>query len=163
MIGEGMPVQIRRCGTSTPVEKLTIGDLVYDPMNDNYHELIDILSRNVSADHGQGVCIRAGIFRPGIPSRDINVSLEQCIGVSISDNSRSSARIEFRPAHTIGSKFSSANRFYVLFPERSCCISVAGVILHLFDLTALIKGAPAPLRPPSSSASGTRQSYGGGQ
>lgn len=145
MIGFGMPVQVRRCGTSVAVEQLVIGDLVYDPLSDNYIELVDILSRGTAALGNRLVRLRADVLRPGCPSRDVLVSRQQCIGVATRTSAPDPMRLEFRPAHRLGEEVGVPTRLFALFPERSGCISVAGMLLQVQDMAALLAGAPAAM------------------
>lgn len=142
MIAEDMPVQIRRCGTTVPVQRLVIGDLLYDPLCDNYIEIHDILSRG-SAGLGHALTrIRAGRLGRDRPRQDILLSRRQPVALSDRTGAAGPARVGFGAALHLGEELRLETRLFALFPERPGCISVAGAILRLIDPSAL-SDAPA--------------------
>lgn len=137
MIAKGMPVQIRRSGTSVAVERLEIGDLVYDPLADNYIELIDILSRRSSLLATPLARLHTDMLGQGRPRRDLLLSRYQMVMVSTSSCSLRPASLEFEAAYRLGEEDRSATTLFALFLERTGCISVGGVVLRAFDPSSL--------------------------
>jgi hypothetical protein len=137
MIAKGMPVQIRRSGTSVPVERLEIGDLVYDPLIDNYIEIIDILSRKTTGLGDALTLLPAGRLGPDKPRRDLLVSRQQPIGRIARLDSTAPARLEFEAACRLGEEHMVPSLLFALFCERPGCISVAGAVLRVFDPSSL--------------------------
>jgi hypothetical protein len=137
MIAKGMPVQIRRSGTSVPVERLEIGDLVYDPLIDNYIEIIDILSRKTTRLGDALTLLPAGQLGMDMPRRDLLVSRQQPIGRIARLNTSAPARLEFEAACHLGEECRVPSLLFALFCERPGCISVAGAMLRVFDPSSL--------------------------
>lgn len=137
MIAKGMPVQIRRSGTTVAVERLEIGDLVYDPLADNYIELVDILSRHSSLLPTPIVRLRTDMLGLGRPRRDLLISRYQMVMVSTGSCASRPASLEFEAACRLGEEDRCATTLFALFLERTGCISVDGIILRTFDPSSL--------------------------
>lgn len=141
MIAYDMPVQIRRCGTTVPVQQLAIGDLIYDPLRDNFTELVDILSRKPAASQNPLVRIRADRITTGRPNRDLKVSRQQIVGYTEKTEPGGCARLQFCAAHLLGERSDETTCLYVLVPERPSCICVAGALLQIADPAVLARQA----------------------
>ena len=155
MIATGMPVQIRRCGTSIMVDRLGIGDLVYDPVCDNYLEIVDILSRATAPLDHRLVRLRAGSLGTGRPSRDLLVSRQQPVGTVAPQGVAGPVRFGFGAARHLGEEVRIPSRLFALFAERPGCICVAGALLQVQDPAALHpagKAAPPHAPPPMGGA-----------
>jgi len=131
MIGQGMPVQIRRCGTSVLVERLSIGDVLYDPLADNYVEIVDILSRDSTRLGDQLARIRAGQFGRDCPRQDVILSRHQPVAYPDRAHGSGPYRLEFGAAHQLGEELRMKTNLFALFPERRGCICVGGAVLQL--------------------------------
>jgi hypothetical protein len=140
-----MQVRIRRSGTQVPVQSLVIGDLLYDPICDNYSEVIDILSRDSVGLGHRLVRIGANTLGQASPSEDILVSRQQPVARSDRPSATGPLRIAFGPAHQLGEELQLETKLFAIFPERPCCISVAGAFLRLVDPSALAQVAPSGL------------------
>lgn len=143
MIARDMPVQIRRCGTMVPVQNLAIGDLVYDPLSDNYIEIIDILSRETSLLAHRLARLPAGRLGQGLPRQDVFVSRSQPVAFTGRAEGRGAARLDFGAAHQIGDEMRLNTVLFAVLPERPGCINVAGAILRLLDPAAIETGPAA--------------------
>ncbi|MBL4919040.1 hypothetical protein [Szabonella alba] len=114
-----------------------IGDLVYDPVADNYIELIDILSRQ-STRLGHGlVRLPAGRFGPGLPQQDLLLSPKQPVGYPDRSPASAPTRLEFKAACRLGEEYRDSALLFALFSERPGCISVGGLVLQVFDTRSL--------------------------
>lgn len=133
MIAEHMPVQIRRCGTTVPVQRLVIGDLLYDPLCDNYIEIVDILSRDTQRLKHRLARIRSGQLGGDAPRQDVILSQHQAVACVGRSQPRGSHRLDFGAACDLGEEYRVETRLYALFAERPGCICVAGAVLQLAD------------------------------
>lgn len=88
MLTSGTKIQIRASGAQVCVDDLAIADLIYDPFQDAYCEVVDILQRTTFIDSSIGgstsyklrpVVIRAGAIGNKMPKNDITVSQAQCV------------------------------------------------------------------------------------
>lgn len=140
MIARDMPVQIRRCGTMVPVQNLAIGDLVYDPVCDNYIEIIDILSRETSRLAHRLARLPAGRLGPGLPRQDVLVSRSQPVAFTERAGGTGPVRLDFGAAHQIGEELRLSTVLFAVLPERPGCINVAGAILRLLDPAVMETG-----------------------
>lgn len=146
MIAKGMPVQIRRSGTSVAVERLEIGDLLYDPLADNYIELVDILSRHSSLLSSPLIRLRKDMLGQGRGQRDLLISRYQMVMVSTGANSSGQACLDFEAACNLGEEDRDATTLFALFLERTACISVGGFILRAFDPSCIGLATRGPKR-----------------
>lgn len=133
MIARDMPVQIRRGGTMVPVQKLAIGDVVYDPICDNYVEIIDILSRETSRLTHRLALLPAGRFGAGFPRQDVLVSRSQPVGFTRRPQGQGLPQLHFGAAHQLGEELRLNTVLFAVLPDRPGCINVGGAILRLLD------------------------------
>lgn len=137
MIAKGMPVQIRRSGTSILVEQLEIGDLVYDPIADNYNEIVDILSRTTMRLSHALTRVPAGRFGPGWRRQDLLLSRQQLVGWPDRSQASAPVRLEYEAACRLGEEHRVSTLLFALFSERPGCVSVGGILLRIFDPSRL--------------------------
>lgn len=82
MINKGSLVRVHKDGERRRVEDISISDFVFDPFTDEYCEIVDILSREVTYPTGRDhplypVEVHAGAVGPGRPDRTVWVSPSQ--------------------------------------------------------------------------------------
>ena len=97
MLTSGTKIQIRADGAQIRVDDLAIADLIYDPFQDAYCEVVDIwsgphlltilLAAAPAISCGPFV-IRAGAIGDRMPKSDITVSQAQCVLKTINPTSR---------------------------------------------------------------------------
>ncbi len=145
MIALGMRVQIRRGGAAIPVERLEIGDLIYDPLRDNYLEICDLLSRESGPPGHALIRIAAGAQGPGRPARDLLVSPQQPVA-TVAPQPAELSRPEVRlvPATRVGTPFRQPTRLFVVIPERTGFACVEGMVVALRDGAELFGEPRAP-------------------
>lgn len=109
MLTSGTKIQIRADGTQLRVDDLAIADLIYDPFQDTYCEVVDILRRTTFIDTGIGgstsqrlrpVVIRASAIGDQVPKTDIIISQAQCVLKTINRTSERLAA-DFAAASTL--------------------------------------------------------------
>lgn len=142
MIARGMTVQIRRSGAAVAIERLEIGGVIYDPLRDDYLEIVDILSRENALPGRALVRIGAGQRGPGRPRRNLLVSPQQPVAVTARPGASAMPELRFEPAWKIGTRMASPARLFVLVPERPCNACVEGVLLPLPDAAELFGALP---------------------
>lgn len=150
MISRGMPIQVRRCGTSVRVEHLSIGDIVYDPVRDNYLEIVDILSRDTTRLGNRLVRLSADSLTRNRPSSDLFISPQQIVGVPQKGHPAGHGWLKPEPACKLGEEVDILCELFAIFTENSGWICAAGVLLEVLDQRALL-GLSQPLPFPGSS------------
>lgn len=88
MLTSGTKIQIRANGAQICVDDLAIADMIYDPFQGAYCEVVDLLQRTTFVDNDiddstghklRPVVIRAGAIGDQMPKNDITVSQAQCV------------------------------------------------------------------------------------
>jgi hypothetical protein len=143
MLSQGLQVLIRDNGQRESVENLKISDLIFDPVEKQYVEIIDILAREICLEASSSplnpVTIKAGSVLPGRPSQDLLVSPAQTIvfpkiygtakypiitrlaASSFAENAKDSQTAE-----------PNRIKYFALFTENSQLMEVSGVFLETY-------------------------------
>lgn len=141
MIAQGMQIQIRRCGTTIPVERLVIGDVVYDPFTDNYLEIVDILSRSSASVSHQLTRLRKGVLGKDVPAQDLVVSRHQAVAYLQKAHDGKRLCMDVTAAHRLGEAIHYPTKLFALFPESTGFARVAGSVLKLTEVGELLSAA----------------------
>lgn len=129
MMSEGTLIQIRRCGTTAPIETLMIGDLVYDPILDNYNEIADMLSCQPDPQAGLIFTIAANSLSIGRPSSDLTVSRQQMLLAPPKGAAR--RRVEETTAGDVGHPAPGVHRLHLIVLERDAFVMANGTCLRV--------------------------------
>lgn len=147
MLTKGSPVLVREEGKRRNIEDISIGDFVFDPLANEYCEIVDILAREVAFSTGYDhplypVKLEKDSIRPGRPDRTVWVSQSQQIyyvprqksQTTIPELLRDEACIVARCFRNNDAqrKFSSV-WYYALFTETKQTLDVAGVLMSTYS------------------------------
>lgn len=145
MMCDGTLIQIRRCGTTKRIETLLIGDLVYDPIADNYQEILDILTRQHDGPPGLLYTIAAGSLMQGRPTADLTVTRQQRLLAFAENNA--ARRVQEIAAGDLGRPASAGRRLRLLVLENDAFVMANGACLHVLGQQFVPKAGPLAQRP----------------
>lgn len=158
MLTSGTKIQIRADGTQICVDDLAIADLIYDPFQDTYCEVVDILRRTTFIDTGIGgstsqrlrpIVIRAGAIGDQMPKNDITISQAQRVLKTINRNSEcitanftaASTLVQSGNAELVKGK--TKVTFFAIFTEQGATIIADGLPV-LSEASSKMDWSPKP-------------------
>jgi hypothetical protein len=156
-------VQIRAEGGSIAIEDLKISDLVYNPLTQEYVEIIDILHRRLMTREGGGehllhsngpIEIPEGAISSGRPAAPLVVSSRQMICLARKFQERHPPRLECVPAQEVPGAIDRSEAvvcgavdYYAIFFETPQIIVANKALVQAYDPSVFAPGLPEGTMP----------------